>query len=83
MLNNTSLKEVWKKPQHDLAVVPIDKATNNRFYYSKIRFYATNLFKEFGVLGTLTKTYEIISDCNKNILTVMWRSFKHHIGYQK
>ena len=48
----------------DFAIASIDKAINN---VSK-RIYATALLKEFGVIGTPSETYELVSDYNENIL---------------
>ena len=48
----------------DFVVASIDKAINN---ISK-RIYATALLKEFGVIGTPSKTYELVSDYSENIL---------------
>ena len=48
-------------------VVPIDKAVNNVSFICK-GFFAAVLIKEFGVIGTPSKTYKLISDYNKNIL---------------
>ena len=48
----------------DFVVASIDKAINN---VSK-RIYATALLKEFGVIGTPSKTYELVSDYSENIL---------------
>ena len=76
------------KLQHDLVVVPIVKAANGVSFICK-RFQATSLLKEFGVIGTLSKTYKLINDYNKNILTnstvneIKRQRSIDHIGYQK
>ena len=51
----------------DFVVASIDKAINNVSFVSK-RIYATALLKEFGVIGTPSKTYELVSDYSENIL---------------
>ena len=48
-------------------VAPIDKAAHNVSFICK-RFYTTTLLKEFGVIGTPNKTYNLLSDYNINIL---------------
>ena len=67
ILNNAFVKEALEKPQHDFVVVPINKAVNNVSFVCK-GFFATVLIKEFGVIGTPSKTYKLMSDNNKNIL---------------
>ena len=67
--NNISVKEVLKNSNMNFVFVaaPIDKTANNASVICR-RFYATILLYEFGVIGTPSKTYILISGYDKNIL---------------
>ena len=64
ILNNTYVKEALEKMKHNFVVLPFDMAANNVSFICK-KFYATTLLKESRVIGTPSKTYELISDYNK------------------
>ena len=65
--------------QNDFVMAPIDKATNNISFICK-RFYAKILLKEFGILGTSSKTYEKLSTSLDSVINSTIKDIKSNFS---
>ena len=75
VLRDSNVANALSDLQNQFVLAPIDKATNNVSFICK-RFYAQILLKEFGMLGTPSKTYEKISNSLDSVITSTTKNIK-------